>query len=85
MNLEMIGFLKDGKYRLIVLKELNTKPQLPSELASKLGINRASLSRILKVLKDKELIISSSNNSRTIIYFISKKGKIVLEGMKDEQ
>jgi len=82
MNLEMIGFLKDGKYRLKVLKELNVKPQLPSELASKFEINRASLSRILKVLKDKELIVSSSNTSRTIIYYISKKGKNVLEEME---
>lgn len=84
MDLEMISFLKDGKYRLKVLRELNLKPQLPSELASKLGINRASLSRILKVLKDKGLIISSSNSSRTIIYSISKRGKSIMEDFKDE-
>ena len=81
----MIGFLKDGKYRLKVLKELDTKAQLPSELASKLGINRASLSRILKVLREKELIISFSNTSRTIVYTLSKKGKTILGDMENEK
>lgn len=83
MDLNLIVFLKDGKYRIEILKLLSKQHYLPSELATKLNINRASISRILKDLKDKELIISSSNNSRTIIYSITDLGKKILDEVKE--
>ena len=78
MDLDLIGFLKDGKYRIKILKELNKSPLLPSELSKKLNLHRASISRILKVLKEKNLITFSSNKSRTVVYTISEKGKKIL-------
>ena len=82
MDLNLIGFLKDGKYRIMVLNELNKSHSLPSELAKKLNINRASISRILRDLKEKNLIECTSDNSRTIIYSITKDGKNILGGLK---
>ena len=84
MDLETIGFLKDGKYRKLILGELNKSPALPSELADKLQINRASISRILKDLKERELIDSVSSNSRTVIYRLTKKGKDIAEKLFDK-
>lgn len=83
MELDLIAFLKDGKYRLQLLKEVDTSPKLPSELARKFNLNRASISRILKALKDRELIKSTSENTRTIVYSISEKGKKALEDIND--
>lgn len=71
---EAIAFLKDGKYRIIVLKELSESPKLPSEIAFKLNISRASISRILRTLKDKDMVESYSKNSRTIVYSITNEG-----------
>jgi len=82
MDADLLGFLKDGNYRIKTLEILNKKPLLSSELAIELNVNRASMSRILKVLKEKNLVISTSNNTRTVVYSISKKGKDVLEELK---
>ena len=79
MDLSLIGFLKDGKYRIKILEELNKAPNLPSELSKKLNIHRASVSRILKMLNEKQLVESHSKRSRTTIYSISSKGKKILE------
>jgi DNA-binding MarR family transcriptional regulator len=79
MDLDLIGFLKDGKYRIKILEELNKSPNLPSEISKKLNIHRASTSRILKMLAEKQLIESHSNKSRTTLYSISNKGKKILE------
>ena len=82
MDIELIGFIKDGKYRIKVLNELSKRHLLSSELANILNINRASMSRILKIMKDKSVIRSNSNSSRTVIYEITKLGKELLEEIK---
>lgn len=75
MKFETIAFLKDGKYRIAVLKELNESPKLPSEIALKLNISRASISRILKTLKDSGMVESHSKNGRAIVYSITEEGE----------
>lgn len=83
MDLDLISFLKDGEYRIKVLEFIGNSPMLPSELAKSLNINRASVSRILKSLKEKGLITSTSGNTRTILYSISNLGKKYLEELKN--
>jgi len=82
MDADLLGFLKDGTYRIKTLDLLNKKPMLSSELAIELDVNRASMSRILKALKEKNLVISTSNKTRTVVYSISKLGKQTLEELK---
>ncbi|MCD6226402.1 MAG: ArsR family transcriptional regulator [Candidatus Aenigmarchaeota archaeon] len=82
MDTDLLGFLKDGKYRIKTLNLLNEKPMLSSELAKQLNINRASMSRILRVLREKNLVFSTSNKTRTVVYSITEKGKKVLEELK---
>lgn len=84
MNLGLVGFLKDGPYRLQTLKILQNSPNLSSELAEKLGINRASMSRILRELKKKDLVVASSTGGRTIVYSISDKGEKILGGLQNQ-
>lgn len=82
MDWELRNWLKDGKYRLKTLEILSSQPSLSSELASKLDVNRTSMSRILKVLKDRGLVSSISNNSRTVTYILTKKGREALKEIK---
>ncbi|MBU4189846.1 MAG: ArsR family transcriptional regulator [Candidatus Thermoplasmatota archaeon] len=82
MNLELITWVKDGCYRIRVLEILCENSFLPSELADKISINRASISRILKVMKDKKLVSSTRTNSRTISYSITPLGKKLLKDLK---
>ena len=79
MELELKNWLKDGKYRKLALKLLSKQDLLSSELAMKLEINRASMSRILRDLKEKNLVDTTSGNSRTVTYSITPLGKKLLE------
>lgn len=74
MDLELLAYLKDGKYRIKILELLGNSPHISSELAEKLDVNRASMSRILRSLKNKGLVEASSNGSRTVVYSITGKG-----------
>lgn len=85
MELELLGYIKDGKYRLKTLKLLNNSPSLPSELANKLNISRSSMSRILRNLKEKMLVTSSRSSSRTLIYSITDKGKNLLNDIGENE
>lgn len=85
MELELLGYIKDGKYRLKTLKLLNNSPSLPSELADKLNVSRSSMSRILRNLKGKMLITSSKSSSRTLIYSITDKGKKLLSEIDEKE
>ena len=82
MGLELINWLKDGKYRIKVLGILSKRSLLSSELAQELGINRASMSRILKNMKMNEVITSTTSRSRTVTYSITRKGKELMSRSK---
>lgn len=74
-DLKIVNWLKDSKYRIQLLKLLNLKPHLPSEIATKLDTDRSTISRILQGLKKKELVIGIQDGSRTITYILSEKGR----------
>jgi DNA-binding MarR family transcriptional regulator len=82
MDADLLVFLKDSIYRIKILKILERKSMLSSELALELDVNRASMSRILKLLKEKDLVISTSNKTRTVLYSISEKGKKIIGELK---
>ncbi len=84
MELELKNWLKDGKYRKLTLKLLSKQDLLSSEIAMKLEINRASMSRILRDLKEKNLVDTTSGNSRTVTYSITLLGKKLLEGAEND-
>ena len=75
MNLNLLNWLKDSKYRIKTLKLLYTQPMLPSELARQLDVNRASMSRILNDLRGKELIEELPSESRTVIQKLTNNGR----------
>ncbi len=84
MTLELLNWVKDGKYRILILKVLSKRSLLSSELASELNIHRSSTSRILKVMEQKGLVMSVTGSSRTVTYVITNLGKNILEGLKND-
>lgn len=79
MDLELTNWLKSGKYRIDVLQVLNKNPSLPSEIAKELEIHRSSLTRILNDLTNEDLISKTTRNTKTITYFLTQKGKKIIE------
>ncbi|MBA7606119.1 hypothetical protein ES703_13258 [subsurface metagenome] len=80
----LMAWLKDGPYRVSILKILRDAPMLSSELANKIQTHRSSTSRVLKKLKEKNLINGASRNSRTVEYSLTPKGRIYLERLTSE-
>ncbi len=78
MMMELVAWVKDGPYRLKVMRLLLEKSQLPSELAEKLNVNRASMSRILSGLKEMRFVTAIRGGSRTISYSITELGRRIL-------
>jgi len=74
MNIELMNWVKDGRHMIRTLNALSVSPLLSSELASRLSINRASMSGILRALKERGLVSAISGKSRTVTYIITKKG-----------
>jgi len=85
MDIKLITWLKDGQYRIKTLELLQNSPLLSSELASALDINRASMSRILRVLKEKGLVKQVSAKSRTVSYCLPDKGIKALKQFQDSR
>lgn len=79
MDIRLVNWVKDGKYRIKTLRLLNKDPKLSSELASRLNINRASMSRILKDLKSKGLVDCVTSSSRTSTYYLTDRGKKLIQ------
>lgn len=77
-SLEIINWLKSGKYRVPMLNEL-LSPKSPSELAGILNINRASVSRIIKDLTSKKLIDCTESGAKTKLCIINEKGKHIIK------
>jgi len=85
MDVELINWVKDGPYRIRALRLLSTQPLLSSELATRLDVNRASMSRILRGLKKRNLVSTVSAKSRTVTYVLSGKGSEVLKALEIER
>lgn len=79
MSLDTYAWLRGSKYRSLFLRKLADGPMLPSELAKTFNMNRSSVSRTLSELQKRGLVSKSRSTSRTIAYFITDKGRELLE------
>ena len=76
--LDIVTCAKDGRQRVAVLRFLSSQSLISSELAERVGVNRASMSRTLTALRMKGLVNSVKGGSRTVSYSITSKGRSVL-------
>jgi DNA-binding MarR family transcriptional regulator len=79
VDLALINWLRDGYYRIEVLRLLKSLPDIPTNISKKLELHKSSLSRILNDLYNKKLIEKVTSDSRTITYKISALGEEILK------
>ena len=53
----LISFIRISKNRLKIMKELNKTPSFPSEISRRLKVTFSTVSKVLKELERKNLII----------------------------
>lgn len=75
MNWEHVGYIKASDYRKAVLLALDGKPQVPSELEERTGIDIAHVSRATGELREKGLVT-------LLVPEETKKGRVY--GLTDE-
>lgn len=79
---ETVSYVASSKVRRSILEKL-LQPKIPSVLASELNISRSHISRGLRQLMSRELIVCKTPNVRRAkVYAITEKGKKVLEEAK---
>lgn len=82
-KLEIKNWLISGKFRIPVLRNLVQGSKTPSQLAANLEINRASISRILRGLKEKKLIDWTKQSAKTKLCYLTPEGKKALNILND--
>ena len=77
---EDVGYVMASKYRETILKKLSKKNYMPSILAKETNLRLSHISRALKELKIKNLIVCLNNKSKKgKIYSLTDSGKRILE------
>lgn len=78
---DLIGFIKAGKYRLTMLREIEkTEYITPKELSEKLDMLLPQVSRTLSRLSERNLIkCTTPKRKKGRIYQLTEKGKEVLQ------
>ncbi len=82
MDLELINWIRGGRYRIRILQLLYQRPMLPSEIADQLGITRSSVSRMLKDLHIRGLVSCIDAGSRTRTYFLQQRALDILRDLE---
>ena len=85
MDWNLISFITSSKNRFKLLVELKKAKKTPTELSKTCGMHISAISRCLKELKTKNLIICLTiENYRNKYYGISEKGEKLLDEITEE-
>ncbi len=81
----LISFVRISKTRQNILKNLKKRPCFPSELVRYLNTSFSNVSKNLKKLREKDLVICySPNQKKGKLYALSEKGNLVFEILEQE-
>jgi DNA-binding HxlR family transcriptional regulator len=75
----LLGYVKASKYRIEILRKINTGTFTPTEIANSTKINKGHVSRSLNELTEKKLVECANEEARKgRIYLISNLGKKII-------
>ncbi len=78
--IDEIGFVKISEQRQKIMKDLEDKLKIPTEIAKSTNMSVSEVSRSLRTLKDKKLVICLNEDKRVgRVYTLTEKGKEVLK------
>jgi len=78
--IDEIGFVKISEQRQKVMKDLKDNLKIPTEIAKSTGMSVPEVSRSLRTLKDKEIVVCLNEDKRVgRVYTLTEKGKEILK------
>jgi predicted transcriptional regulator len=80
------GFVVASVYRMRVLLSLYNHPKTPSQVSNETNLALAHVSRALKQLSQKNLVVCLTPNMvKGKVYSLTEKGKLVVSIIKENQ
>jgi DNA-binding MarR family transcriptional regulator len=77
--IDELGFVKISEQRQKIMRDLKNKLKIPTEIAKSTNMSVSEVSRSLKTLKDKEIVIFLNEDKRIgRVYSLTEKGKEIL-------
>jgi len=76
---DQAAYVLGSRYRKVVIEELQDGPTTPSDIADRNDMALSHISRALAELREKEVVASHSDSSRTKIYTLTALGIRVAE------
>ncbi|MDR2624348.1 MAG: ArsR family transcriptional regulator [Methanobrevibacter sp.] len=77
---EKIGWVKLSRHRKKVIIDLSDKLKIPTEISKSTGLSKSEVSRVLRDLKEKDIVICLNEEShRGRIYCLTDVGSEILK------
>ncbi|MEA4957817.1 hypothetical protein SDC9_46156 [bioreactor metagenome] len=81
-----ISFIKAGKYRSLIISDINDKFKTPTEISKSLKIPMRETSRALKELKDHDILeVLDETVKKGRLYKLTPKGFEILKILKNNK
>ena len=81
--IDEIGFVKISEQRQKIMKDSKDKLKIPTEIAKSTNMSVPEVSRSLRTLKDREIVICLNEDKRVgRVYTLTEKGKEILKHIK---
>jgi DNA-binding HxlR family transcriptional regulator len=77
--LDQAAYVLGSAYRKTVLRQLQDRPAMPSQIADENDFQRSHISRALGELESKGIVQSHSDGSRTKLYSLTGLGRDVAD------
>lgn len=76
---EKIGWIKLSEHRKKIVIDLSNNLKIPTELSKSTGLSKSEVSRTLRALKDKNIVVCLNEKShRGRVYTLTDEGKEIL-------
>lgn len=82
MDYDLVAFVIRSQPRRLILGRLMEGVSTPSMMSTSLNVNRTHISRALKELQEKDLVICLTDSRKGRVYGITDKGTTIMEEIK---
>lgn len=77
---EKLGWIKLSKHRKKIVKDISYSLKIPTEISKSTDLSKSEVSRTLKDLKDKNIVVCLNEEShRGRVYSLTDEGKEILD------
>lgn len=82
-TLKKFAYVISSKYRTETVKVLKDSPNIPTNIASDAGIRTNHVSKVLKELKDQDIVVCINENAKKgRLYRLTNIGDEIVENLK---